>query len=295
MAENFTSNLPKRFVRNTIDLCGAAGEGWLNDLPQILAELSKIWSLEVEKPFANLSYNFVAACVCENENAVLKIALPLDNPEIHNEARFLQTANGRGAVRLLKSNEARRAMLLERAAPGANLKEVFHGKSEKAVDIATKTIRAILREAPEDSTFQQLDDWYDNFFTKAENTNFPFQNRKKTREFYEELSHGDLHHENILSATRESFLAIDPKGIVGDVGYEISVFLNNHLRWLNCEPDVREKLNAAIQKFSEAFAIEPKDLRKWAYAQKILSAWWTFEDNGKNWESELAFAEFWEV
>ena len=291
-------------MRNTVDLCGTIGETWLNDLPQIIAELSKIWSLKVEKPFANLSYNFVAPCVCENGNAVLKIALPLDNPEIYSEARFLQTANGRGAIRLLKFEEKRRAMLLERAMPGANLKEVFHENSEKAVEVSIEIMHEVLRKAPKDSTFLRLDDWFDNFFTKAQNTNFPFDFQKKAREFYEESSsnsknkfliHGDLHHENILSATRESFLAIDPKGIVGDVGYEISVFLNNHLWWLASEPNLREKLNAAVQKFSEAFAIEPKDLRKWACAQKILSAWWTFEDNGENWESELAFAEFWEV
>lgn len=304
MDENFTSNLPKRFVRNTIDLCGADGEQWLNDLPQIITELSKTWSLMVENPFANLSYNFVAPCICENGNAVLKIALPLNNPEIQNEARFLQTTNGKGAVRLLKAEEICRAILLERAMPGANLKEVFHKNSEKAVEVAIETMRKILREAPPNSMFLRLDDWFYNFFTKAQNTNFPFQFQKKARAFYEELSsnsknkfliHGDLHHENILSATREPFLAIDPKGMVGDIGYEISVFLNNHLWWLVGEPDLREKLNTAVRLFSEAFAIEPNHLRKWAYAQIILSAWWTFDENGKNWERELAFAEFWEV
>ena len=83
--------------------------------------------------------------------------------------------------------------------------------------------------------------------------------------------------------------------IVGGIGYEISVFLNNHLWWLASKPDLKEKLNDAVLRFSEAFEIEPRDLRKWAFAQIVLSAWWTFEENGENWENELAFAEIWEV
>ncbi|MEJ7861583.1 MAG: aminoglycoside phosphotransferase family protein [Pyrinomonadaceae bacterium] len=129
-----------------------------------------------------------------------------------------------------------------------------------------------------------------------------FQN--KARRFYEQLSfaskhkfliHGDLHHENILSAFREPFLAIDPKSIVGDIGYEISVFLNNHLWRLASDTNVQEKLSVAVRQFSEAFAIQPQDLRKWAFAQMVLSAWWTFEENGKNWQTDLTLAEIWEV
>jgi streptomycin 6-kinase len=297
-------NIPSRFEQNTLDLCGELGEQWLNDLPQIVKELAENWSLKVEKSFQNLSYNFVAPCIYKGGKAVLKIAMPLNNPEISGEERFLQMANGKGAVKLLKFDETHRAILLERLTPGANLKEVFCKDSGKAVEIAINTIRVILRESPKNSAFRQLEEWFNNFFTKAEKTSFPSAFQNKACEFYEELSsaskckfliHGDLHHENILSATREPFLAIDPKGIIGDIGYEISVFLNNHLWWLASEPNLGEKLNDAVRQFSEAFAIEPQDLRKWAYAQIVLSAWWTFEENGKNWKTDLALAEIWEV
>ncbi len=299
-----TENTPSRFAQNTLDLCGKLGEQWLNDLPQIIKELAENWSLEVEKPFQNLSYNFVAPCTYKGGGAVLKVAPPLNNPEISGEARFLQMADGKGAVKFLKLDETHRSILLERLTPGANLKEVFRKDSGKAVGIAVKIMRVILREPPQNSAFRPLKDWFNNFFVKAGKTNFPSEFQSKTREFYEELSsaskrkfliHGDLHHENILSATREPFLAIDPKGIIGDIGYEIGVFLNNHLWWLASEPNLGEKLNDAVRQFSEAFAIESQDLRRWAYAQMVLSAWWTFEENGKNWKNDLALAEIWEV
>jgi hypothetical protein len=54
-------------------------------------------------------------------------------------------------------------------------------------------------------------------------------------------------------------------------------------------------MNDLIKQFSRSFEIKPQDLRKWAYAQMVLSSWWTFEENGANWERELTLTEFWEV
>ena len=302
-SKNFTANLPRRFIKNALNLCGESGENWLNDLPRIIGEIEEKWSLKVEKPFPNLSYNFVAPCALNGgEKAVLKMALPLSNPEFFDEINFLKIAGGKGAVRLLDSDENRRAILLERLVPGANLKEVCRADETKAVEIAIEILRRILTKAPENSAFKQLEDWFKGFDRAAE-TEFPREFIFKADGFYKELSrssgkfliHGDLHHENILSARREPFLAIDPKGIVGEIGYETSVFLNNHLWWLASKSDLKEKLNQAVRRFSEAFNVESQDLRKWAYAQIVLSAWWTFEENGENWENELAFAEIWEV
>lgn len=41
--------------------------------------------------------------------------------------------------------------------------------------------------------------------------------------------HGDLHHENILSSVREPWLAIDPKGLIGESEYEVISFLLNNV------------------------------------------------------------------
>lgn len=305
MSKNFIDGLPEKFVRNTLDLCGEWGKQWLNDLPEVIREIEKSWSLKTEKAFENMSYNYVAPCICaDGSKAVIKIALPLNNLEIFNEAKFLRLSNGNGSVKLLRSDENRRAILLEKLTPGANLKEICRKDEAEAIEIAIPVMRKLLKEPPVNYNFLRLEDWYNNFFEKADETNFPSEVLNKARKYFIELSsaskqkfliHGDFHHENVLSATREAFLAIDPKGIIGDIGYEIAVFLNNHLWWLACEANLKEKLNDALRHFSEAFEIETLDLRKWAFAQIVLSAWWTFDENGENWETELAFAEFWEV
>ena len=163
-------------------------------------------------------------------------------------------------------------------------------------------MRELWREPPDDHSFQKLEDWFDGL-KRAEKTDFYSANLKKARKGYEELAaltqdikllHGDLHHENILSAGREPLLAIDPKGIVGDFGYETSTFLINHARWLAGESDLKEKLENSIRLFSTELGIEPRVISGWAFAQSVLSAWWTFEENCDNWKAELVWAGIWE-
>jgi streptomycin 6-kinase len=163
-------------------------------------------------------------------------------------------------------------------------------------------MRAFWRKPPAENNFPALEDWFANLVV-AEKNGFPASPAARARNFFDELNeagekmllHGDFHHENILSATRAPFLAIDPKGIVGGIGYDVAVFMINHANWLKNEPDLPEKLNRTIGKFAAAFAIEPQNLRKWIFAHTVLSASWSFEGNSENWKDELAFAEIWNV
>lgn len=303
MKRNFVKNLPEKFVGNTLGLCGDSGGLWLNDLPHIIESLSENWQIKVDKPFENLSYNFVAPCICADDSeAVVKIAVPLNNSEIFNEAKYLQILDGKGTVKVLNFDKERRAMLLEKLSPGKHLKEIFVGNEQAAVEVAAVLIRKLRRKPSACSEFILLEVWFENFFKRALNTEFPQEYLRKTQEIFYEfnnsspkfLLHGDLHHENILSAERESFLAIDPKGIIGEIGFETSAFLNNHLDWLADDLNLHEKLIKAVAHFSESFEIKPRDLYKWAFAQMVLAVWWTFEDGGQHWREELWRVKIWE-
>lgn len=226
---------------------------------------------------------------------------PEENSPVLSEAEALRLYDGKGAVRFLRRDEKRFALLLERLTPGKHLKNIFRNDEAQSVEVAVDVLRKIRRKPSENHNFVLLQDWFAGF-GKAKNTRFPIAAIEKAQRIYEELSsgekfllHGDFHHENILSASREPFLAIDPKGIVGQIGYEIGVFLNNHAWWLTNDIRLREKLDEAVLKFGEAFEIEPPILRKWAYAQSVLAAWWTFEENRENWKPCLASATVWEV
>jgi streptomycin 6-kinase len=298
------ADLPQKFTEAVSGAFREAGGRWIAGLPKLIEEIEQNWAVEIKKPFPNLSYHFVAPCVFKNGGeAVLKIGFPGERATTFNEIKMLEFLDGKGVCKLLRFDEKRLALLLEKLLPGENLKEICRNDDAKAVEIAIQVMRDFWRKAPENIEFPRLEKWFDGL-ERAEKIGFAPEYVKKARRFFDELNaatetktllHGDFHHENILSAEREKFLAIDPKGIVGDIGYDLSVFMINHANWLKEESNLPEKLDNAIRAFSEAFEIEPQNLRQWIFAHSVLSAWWTFEENGENWKNELAFTEIWKV
>ena len=99
--------------------------------------------------------------------------------------------------------------------------------------------------------------------------------------------HGDLHHYNILSAGREPWLAIDPKGIVGEPEYEAAAFLRNNLL---DQPEPRSVLSARIDQLADEAGLDRERMIGWGLADRVLSAWWSFEESGRADESDLAVA-----
>lgn len=220
MKEKRITHLPEKFKRNIFDLHAEKGKQWIEDLPDLIAETSEKWSLAVEKPFPDLSYNFVAPCVCaDGTNAVLKIGYNEKDSVVSSEAKFLTILDGKGAVKLLRFDKNHCALLLERLMPGENLAKLCQTNDEEATSIAIDVMRRICQPPPKNHDFPTLENWINKLQTAAETTFAP-RLATKALNYFEELSaaseqdlllHGDLHHENILSATRESFLAMTRK------------------------------------------------------------------------------------
>ncbi len=105
------------------------------------------------------------------------------------------------------------------------------------------------------------------------------------------LLHGDLHHDNILAAEREPWLAIDPKGIVGEPAYEVGALLRNPLPGLLARPEPGRVLARRIEQLAAELGFDRARIRGWALAQAVLSAWWSYEDHGDGWRETIACAE----
>jgi len=87
--------------------------------------------------------------------------------------------------------------------------------------------------------------------------------------------HGDLHHGNILSATRAPWLAIDPKGVVGEAEYEAGALLANPSPEIAADPAVASR---RIAQLGDLLGFDRQRIRDWAFAQAVLRAWWGVED-----------------
>ena len=212
---------------------------WLDQLPERVAAIELEWRISIGQPFPAGEFNFVAPAVRDlTEEVVIKIAPPFPDGEFYSEAAWLRARDGQGAVRLLNVDRDSRAMLIERALPGRNLAEAFSIREGKLAGPAIELLAELEMPVPSDlSNVILLDNWFANL-ERAVGTEFPGNYVEKALRYYRELSagsenaylHGDFHPGNIVTAGRSPYLAIDPKGIVGRVGYDIAVFLNN-LHW----------------------------------------------------------------
>jgi streptomycin 6-kinase len=233
MANEIT--IPHELRKHVAEGLGDQGHLWLNSLTNIVRRIEADWSVEVGEPFAAGEFNFVAPATSRHHGSVVvKIAPPYPDSEFFSELAYLKHQNGRSCVRVLAEKRGLRAMMLERAVPGKNLVQEFTRRKADSLAPAIECLHRIICDPPDLTEHViYLDKWFDGLRRYA-GTEFPHSYAEKALLLYEDLSesadrkyiHGDFHPGNIVTAQREPYLAIDPKGIVGFIGYDIAVFLN---------------------------------------------------------------------
>jgi streptomycin 6-kinase len=294
--------LPDAFIKTQREVFGPAGEAFVRDLPDLLASAAARWGLTVLPPFS-LSFNYVAPVLLpDGSPAVLKAGVTT-NGELHNELAALRAWDGLGAARLLASDPAAGLLLIERAMPGRELADLLlpysglHGagpaRDDEATRIAAGVMRRLWRPAPAEYAFPTLQKWTAGLGRLRPTFDggtgpFPAGLVARAEGLFAELLasqgqpvllHGDLHHWNILAAEREPWLAIDPKGLVGECEYEVAALLYNPTPILTDWPDLARVLRRRIAVLSEMLGFDPQRLAAWTCAQAVLSAWWTYEDS----------------
>ena len=75
------------------------------------------------------------------------------------------------------------------------------------------------------------------------------------------MLHGDLHHWNILRASRQPWLAIDPKGIIGDPAFEVAAWMLNPVTDLGNWPNLKRVTARRLDQFNEILGIDRQRLR----------------------------------
>jgi streptomycin 6-kinase len=321
--------IPTALIERDERVHGAAGRRWLATLPGLVSACCTRWSLELDQPFENLSYNVVLPGrispagisrglfdgIAHTTQIVLKLGVPCR--ELATESAALALFQGVGAVRLLDHDSLGGALLLERVTPGTPLHNLQRNNGDKedniskcdaeATRIAAALMRRLWRQPPENHPFPSLETWFEAF--KRLRTRFggdtgPFPSKLITEaeEVFADLSassprsvilHGDLHHENILYSEKGEWLAIDPKGICGDPGYEIGSFMLNQLPEAKPGATINlpmEILSRRLSIFSEELGIGIGRLARWAFCHAVLSALWDFEESAE-WDRTIRLAQ----
>jgi streptomycin 6-kinase len=298
--------LPTHFVRTITDTWGEPGRVWLAGLPERLVAVEARWGLRLEPPYPNLSYHYVAPVwLATGEPAVLKLGVP--RPELALEIAVLRAWDGRGMVRLLDAEAEAGWLLLERLAPGQPLTGLAHTDDDAATRIAAGLMQQLWQPVPAGlaSQLPTIATWSEGFERLRAafgGGTGPFPPHlvdiaeQVTADHLASpgpagLLHGDLHHDNILAARRQPWLALDPQGLVGEAEYEIGPLLINPLD-VHTWPDLGRVEARRLDLLAERLGFDRQRLWGWGVARAVLSAWWTWEGEGERLEtSTLAVAE----
>ncbi|MFN2601618.1 MAG: aminoglycoside phosphotransferase family protein [Gemmatimonadaceae bacterium] len=246
-------------------------------------ERVRAWRVTVENSFETESS--LIAFGRQSERAVVLKVVKRPGDE-WNSGRMLEAFDGRGMVRVYEHVEG--AMLLERLEPATSLSTlVVDGRDEEATDVVADVISRIkLTDAPPSTpTARELArafDWY----RPTGDAQIPLQLLDKAERLYNDLAqsqkqtrllHGDLQHYNILRDAKSGWVAIDPKGIAGELEYEIGASLRNPYETpaIFSAPEVIER---RIRQFEGALKLDADRILGWGFSQAVLSAIWGVED-----------------
>lgn len=294
---------PRGCTSHILDIHGATGAAWLDRLPRTIADCAERWSLTVLPPFENLSYNYVTPAIrADATPLVLKAGVP--GVGFLREAEALQRFNGEGMVRLLETDTAHGVMLLECLIPGTALSD--QQEELQIIEATANILRRLWRPALDAPNLATVSEWANGLTTLRVHFDggygpFPHDLVDRADGFFQSccsveatplLLHGDPHPGNILAAERESWLAIDPKGVTGSPLFDMATFLNSlsdrDPALLDGEKNVLLARRAAV--VAERFDVERTLLIDWALALCVLTGWWSFEDHEQGWERPLALA-----
>ena len=237
--------------------------------PSHAADIRYRWGLTPDGPrFPAARHHVEPVRLPDGTPAVLKLGPP-DDPEL----AALEWFAGRGGVRVLKLDRPRGAVLPELVVPGTQLRALVPGAEEQATAAAAGVMCELWRPPPAEHRFSSVREWGTALTGRAAGV-------------YTELCdsmgelvvlHGDLHHENVLRSG-EGWLAVDPKGVVGEREYDTGALLRNPCPELLDQPDPRRILARRADQLAEALHLDRARIGAWAWVQAELAAAWAVED-----------------
>lgn len=275
--------LPRNLVRNVEahDDSGSARHAWMADLPLIVDELARRWSLDLGRPFQPGGVvSWVApARNPAGEHLVLKVGWCHD--EALHEADGLRVWDGDGAVRLIDVSVFGQtsALLLEACEPGTALSDALPPQEQDAV--VASLLSRLWIEPPAGHPFRSLhsmcDQWADEFdetyaATGAHRHRLDPGLARAGMQLFRILPGTaersvllctDLHPGNVLAARREPWLVIDPKPYLGDPTYDPLQHMLDFPDRLTADPI------GFTQRMADLLGLDTERLRQWLFARCV--------------------------
>lgn len=243
------------------------------------------WNVELDET-RETATSLLGFGVRDAQRVVLKLTKV--NDEAH-AGRVLQAFGGSGAVRAYEAETG--AMLVERLEPGEQLVSfVRRGDDAAATEVLAQVIGRLANHTPPDEC-PTVPDWGRGFerYMRSGDQRISHGLVREARDLFENLAasqrstmllHGDLQHYNVLFDRERGWTAIDPKGVVGDLEYEVGALLRNPIE----QPELflnRATIERRLEILTALLPLDHTRAIQWSFAQAILSAIWDVEDGNR--------------
>ncbi len=263
---------------------GPAWADWVDRLPRLASDLMSEWGLRADGWSMHGYVSLVVPALTEeDESVVLKVTWDGDEESEH-EALALRHWDGRGAVRMIRADPGRRALLLERL-HATDLRDLWDIEACEVVAGLWQHLHVPalpqLRTVP-----SYVEEWVDELARLPVSGPVPHRLVQQARSLARDLVsdpvsasvvvHGDLHYFNVLASDRQPWLAIDPKPMNGDPCYEVAPMLWNRTEELagDLRGGVRRRFHALV----DAGGLDEERARDWVLLREVLNAHWAAED-----------------
>jgi streptomycin 6-kinase len=257
----------------------ASWAAWVDRLPGLADDLLREWDV-VQDGLAQHGNCALVLPVRSRDGvaAMLKVTYPHEEAALEHLA--LQHWHGDGAVRLLRADPHRFALLLERL-HDEKLTEVW---DVEACEVVAGLYARLHVPAPPQLT--RLSAWCTRWESDLAALprggpvphRFVEQARSIARDFASDpgtdgrLVHTDLHYLNVLSSEREPWLAIDPKPLSGDPHYEPAPMLWNRWEDVVASGRVRDAVRQRFHTLVDVAGLDEDRARAWVVLREVLHA-----------------------
>ncbi len=267
---------------------GDRGREWAAALPRLAASYLDRWQLRLDGPPRHGMVSLVLPVLrADATPAALKLQ-PLDE-EHAGEADGLRAWAGCGSVRLLENDPDTGVLLLERLDADRPL-STLPDEAHAVRIIAELLIR--LHAVPPPPGLRRLADIASGmleYLPEAVRTIAGEDDRRLLRdcgavvaelvtEPGERLLHWDLHYDNVLAAAREPWLAIDPKPLVGDPGFDLMPALHNRWDEIVATGDIGRAVRRRFDLMVETVGLDRDRAVGWTLARALQNCLWNVED-----------------
>lgn len=242
------------------------------------------------------AWRIVVERMAETENSILAFGRRDTQPVVLKVIRnrgdewhageILSAFEGKGVVRVYDSIGG--AILLERLNPGRSLASIaLNGGDDRATEILADVIGKMSPRSPANAV-PTVHEWSKGFERHAAsgNAQIPKHLLLEAHRVYSRLCgsqsrmrllHGDLHHDNVLFDSERGWLAIDPKGVIGELEYEVGAALRNPYERPELFADA-STIEKRVERFARELSLDATRTLAWGFAQAVLSAIWAVED-----------------